>query len=167
MKGSAVVMLVLVLGLGALAYTRGGTALVLDGVRASRRGLGQLLAVLAVMVLLAGFVEVLLPKDVVARWLSDAAGARGLALAWVAGVLTPGGGPIGLPIAAALMRQGAGWGVLVTYVTSMSLLSFVRVPLELGIYGSRLTVMRMVSSLILPFLAGLTAQFLARVLGPG
>ena len=59
------------------------------------------------------------------------------------------------------MRSGAGVGVLVTYVTSMSLLSFVRVPLELGTYGTRLTVLRVMSSLVLPLLAGVTAQFSA------
>jgi uncharacterized membrane protein YraQ (UPF0718 family) len=167
MKAAAVVMLILVLVLGGLAYARGGTALLGEGLRAGGKGLAQLFPVLVVMMLLTGFVEVLLPRDVVARWLSDASGPRGLGVAWLAGVLTPGGGPVGLPIAATLMRQGAGWGVLVTYLTSMSLLSFVRIPLELGIYGPRLTVMRVVSSLVLPLLAGVTAQAIARALNAG
>jgi hypothetical protein len=47
-----------------------------------------------------------------------------------------------LPLAGALWRSRAGIGVLVTYMTSMSLLSFVRVPLEMGIYAARLTGLR-------------------------
>jgi uncharacterized membrane protein YraQ (UPF0718 family) len=158
MKVAAMVMALLVLLLGAFCLAKGGVALLGEGLRAGGRGALQLVPLLAFVFLLAGFAEVLLPRDTVAAWLSDAAGVRGLLVAWVAGALTPGGGPVGLPLAAALMRAGAGAGVLVTYVTSMSLLSFVRVPLELGIYGPRLTALRVMSSVALPLVAGATAQ---------
>ncbi|HMJ57334.1 MAG TPA: hypothetical protein VK540_34930 [Polyangiaceae bacterium] len=163
MRIAAAVMAVLVVLLGALCVWRGGVALLGEGVRAGGRGALPLVPLLAVVFLLAGFAEVLLPRATIAAWLSDAAGVRGLLIAWVAGALTPGGGPVGLPLAAALMRSGAGVGVLVTYVTSMSLLSFVRVPLELGTYGPRLTMLRVMSSVVLPLIAGATAQFFSAV----
>ena len=163
MKIAAAAMAALVAVLGVLCWARGGAALFGEGLRAGGRGAVQLVPLLVVVFLLAGFAEVLLPRDTVAAWLSDAAGVRGLVVAWIAGALTPGGGPVGLPLAAALMRSGAGVGVLVTYVTSMSLLSFVRVPLELGIYGTRLTVLRLASSIVLPLLAGIVAQFFSRL----
>jgi uncharacterized membrane protein YraQ (UPF0718 family) len=156
-------MALVVVVLGALCVWKGGVALLGEGLRAGSRGALQLVPLLAVVFLLAGFAEVLLPRATVAAWLSDAAGVRGLVIAWVAGALTPGGGPVGLPLAAALMRAGAGVGVLVTYVTSMSLLSFVRVPLELGTYGIRLTLLRVVSSVALPLIAGATAQLVSAV----
>jgi uncharacterized membrane protein YraQ (UPF0718 family) len=162
-KVAAVVMALLVIALGALCLLKGGVALLGQGLRAGGQGALQLVPLLAVVFLLAGFVEVLLPRATVAAWLSDAAGMRGLLIAWVAGALTPGGGPVGLPLAASLMRSGAGVGVLVTYVTSMSLLSFVRVPLELGTYGPRLTVLRVMSSILLPVIAGVIAQFFGAV----
>jgi uncharacterized membrane protein YraQ (UPF0718 family) len=162
-KAAAVVMVVVVVTLVALATAKGGAALVGEGLRASGRGVLQLVPVLAVVFLLAGFAEVLLPRATVAAWLSDAAGPRGLLIAWVAGALTPGGGPVGLPLAAALMRSGAGVGVLVTYVTSMSLLSFVRVPLEIGTYGARLTTFRVLSCVMLPPIAGAIAQVVGRL----
>jgi uncharacterized membrane protein YraQ (UPF0718 family) len=161
LKAAAIVMAVLVVALGALAAWRGGVALLTEGLRAGGQGALQLVPLLAVVFLLAGFAEVLLPRATVAAWLSDAAGFRGLLIAWVAGALTPGGGPVGLPLAAALMRSGAGVGVLVTYVTSMSLLSFVRIPLELGTYGPALTALRVASSFALPLVAGVIAQFLS------
>ncbi len=163
MRLAAVVMAALVVTLAALTYARGGNRLVLEGLHASGRSMLSLLPILLVVFVLTGFVEVLLPRELVARWLSDEAGPRGLAVALVAGALTPGGGPVGLPLAAALLRAGAGVGVLVTYLTSMSLLSFVRVPMELGIYGARLTALRMASSLVLPLIAGGLAQLLSTV----
>lgn len=163
MKIAALIMALVVVVLGGLCLWKGGVALLGEGLRAGSRGALQLLPLLAVVFLLAGFAEVLLPRATVAAWLSDAAGARGLFVAWIAGALTPGGGPVGLPLAAALMRSGAGVGVLVTYVTSMSLLSFVRVPLELGTYGPRLTMLRVVSSVVLPLIAGVTAQVFSAI----
>jgi uncharacterized membrane protein YraQ (UPF0718 family) len=163
MKIAAVVMAAIVVALAAVCLAKGGFALLGEGLRAGGRGALQLVPLLVVVFLLAGFVEVLLPRATVAAWLSDAAGGRGLVIAWIAGALTPGGGPVGLPLAAALMRSGAGSGVLVTYLTSMSLLSFVRVPLEIGIYGTRLTVLRIVSSFALPLIAGATALLVSAI----
>jgi uncharacterized membrane protein YraQ (UPF0718 family) len=166
MKVAAIVMAALVVALGAACFWKGGISLLGEGLRAGGRGALQLVPLLGIVFLLAGFAEVLLPREVVSAWLSDAAGVRGLLVAWVAGALTPGGGPVGLPLAAALMRSGAGVGVLVTYVTSMSLLSFVRVPLEIGTYGARLTLLRVLSSVALPLIAGSVAQLLSAVARP-
>lgn len=163
MKYAALTIVLLVLVLGGLCFARGGTALVLAGVRAGAKGSAAMIPLLIVVFLLAGFVEVLLPRDTVARWLSDDAGVRGVFVAWIAGILTPGGGPIGLPLAASLARAGAGTHVLVTYLTSMSLLSFVRVPMEVGVCGTRLAMVRLGSSLVLPLIAGAIAILLARV----
>jgi uncharacterized membrane protein YraQ (UPF0718 family) len=165
MRAAAVVMALVAVALGGLCFYKGGTPLLTEGLKGGARSMVQLVPLLAVVFLLTGFAEVLLPKEVVSAWLSDEAGPRGLLVALAAGVLTPGGGPIGLPLAAALLRAGAGSGVLVTYLTSMSLLSFVRVPMEIGIYGLRLTVLRIASCALLPLAAGGIAQLLTRVVG--
>lgn len=141
-----------------VAYVRGGFPLIGQALKRGATESWALVPLLLVVFVLTGFVQELLPRELVAKWLSDEAGARGLGVAWLAGALTPGGGPIGLPLAAALLKSGAGLGVVVTYVTSMSLLSFVRIPMELGIYGTKVTVIRVLSTVILPPIAGLIAQ---------
>lgn len=162
MKAALIVMGVMLLGVVGLAAWRGGWPLVSEGLMRGGRESVTLLPLLAVVFLLTGFVQVLLPRDLVANWLSDEAGWRGIGVAWVAGALTPGGGPIGMPLAAALIRSGAGLGVIVTYLTSLSLLSFIRLPMEVAIYGGRLTGLRLLISLALPPVAGL----LAHAVGP-
>jgi hypothetical protein len=47
----------------------------------------------------------------------------------------------------------------------MSLLSFVRVPLELGTYGERVTFFRVVSCVLLPPIAGVVARIIGAALG--
>lgn len=125
--------------------------------------LGQtqgLLPLLLLAVLFAACVEVLVPGEAVARWFGEASGVRGILLAWVAGILTPGGGPIGLTLVAALARQGASTPVVLTYLVSLSTLSLMRMPLEVGILGGRLTLLRVLSCVLLPPLVGFGARLL-------
>ena len=104
--------------------------------------------------MLAGFAETLLPQRLVHDLLSDSSGFKGLAVAWFAGIITPGGSIVGLPIIAGLYRVGVGTAVLMTYATSLATLSILRLPLEAGFYGWRLTALRVGVSLGLPFIAG-------------
>jgi uncharacterized membrane protein YraQ (UPF0718 family) len=163
MKIALGLMIFLAIFLGGLTFSRGGFNLFKQGLQSGLVGSMKLVPLILFVSLLTGFVEVLIPKETFGAWLSESSGWKGFGLAWVAGVLTPGGGPIGLPLAATLMRAGASVGVLVTYLTSMSLLSFIRIPMELGIYGVRLTIMRLVTSALLPLIAGLVAQFLSNI----
>lgn len=63
MKATAAVMAALGVLLGVLCQIRGGSALVVGGLRAGSRGAGKLVPLLVVVFLLAGFIEVLLPRD--------------------------------------------------------------------------------------------------------
>ena len=118
----------------------------------------SLVPLLVIAVLFAACVEVLIPADAIGRWLGEASGARGIAIAWLAGVLTPGGGPIGLTLVVAVARQGASTPVLLTYLVSLSTLSLIRVPLEVGILGGRLAGLRVIACVLLPPLVGLGAR---------
>lgn len=163
MRATLLVLGVLLATVGTFAAWRGGWPLLFEGLKRGGKESLVLLPLLLAVFVLGGLVQVLLPRDVVATWLSADAGWRGFGIAWLAGALTPGGGPIGLPLAAALLRSGASVGVVVTYLTSLSLLSFVRLPLEVGIYGGQLTLLRVLVSFALPPLAGVIAQAVAPI----
>lgn len=160
MKAASLVFVLALVALVALAAWQGK----LDaGLRASvRAGIG-VGPILVVAVLVMGFTEVLLPQGWVERWLSDAAGPRGLLVAWLAGVLTPGGSILGIPLAAGLLKTGASPAVVVTYLTSMATLSLIRMPMEVSLYGLRLTALRVASCALLPFAAGGVARLLTSV----
>jgi len=119
-----------------------GTDVFTSGWRTSMSQLFRFLPILVIAMLVAGYTEALIPKDIVQRWLSDSSGWRGIGLAWLAGVLTPGGSIIGLPMVAVLYQAGVGITVLITYATSFATLSVLRIPLEVGFYGWKLTLTR-------------------------
>ena len=153
-------MIIFLAGLIGLAAWRSDGTLSL-GFKTTWEQVLRFMPVLIVALLLAGFTEVLLPAGLVEKWLSDSAGFKGIAVAWAAGALTPGGSLVGMPLIVALYQAGVGIGVLVTYMTSLALMSLVRLPLELTFYGWRLTALRMFVSVFLPPIAGLLAQVVA------
>lgn len=125
--------------------------------------LGQLQGLaplLLIAVIFAAGVEVLVPAEKIGRWLGEDSGVRGIGLAWAGGILTPGGGPVGLTLVAGVAKQGASTPVLLTYLVSLSTLSLIRVPLEAAIVGGRLTTLRVLACLLLPPVVGLGARLL-------
>ena len=159
MKTTAIALFLTLAALMSLALWQGTETFIL-GWRTSLQQLLRFLPILVIAMLIAGFTETLLPQNLVERWLSDSSGWRGIGLAWLAGVLTPGGSIIGLPIIATLYKAGVGVSVLMTYATSFATLSILRVPLEVGFYGWRLTGVRVVVSLLLPIIAGALTQLM-------
>jgi uncharacterized membrane protein YraQ (UPF0718 family) len=125
---------------------------------------------LALMV--AGLVQVLLPRDKVAYWVGSESGVRGILIATAAGALTPGGPMTSFPFVVALYMAGADRGSLVAYLTSWELLGFQRFMVwEIPMLGPEFALLRGLANLPLPIVAGLLARKLpgiaARVPPPG
>jgi uncharacterized membrane protein YraQ (UPF0718 family) len=113
--------------------------------------------VLAMIV--AGFAQVLLPREQVAYWVGSHSGWRGLLIATLAGALTPGGPIASFPFVVALYMAGADRGALVAYLTSWALLGFQRVMVwEIPLMGMDFAVLRSLANLPLPLIAGYLAR---------
>jgi uncharacterized membrane protein YraQ (UPF0718 family) len=108
---------------------------------------------------LAGLVQAILPPDLVARWVGEESGLKGIFIAAAVGVLTPGGPMTSFPIVVAFYMSGADRGALVAYLTGWSLLGFQRLLVwELPLLGTEFTLYRIAAVAVLPILAGLIAR---------
>ena len=76
----------------------------LEGLMAGGKLLWQILPGLMLAFVAAGMISVLLPRELMSRWMGEESGLRGLVVATVAGSLTPGGPFVQFPIIAALLR---------------------------------------------------------------
>ena len=126
----------------------------------------EVLPLLLFAFITAGMVQVLLPPDLVSHWVGTESGWRGIFIGTLAGGLTPGGPYVSLPIVAGLLKAGAGTGTMVAFVTGWSLYAVARLPMDVGILGWRFTVIRLLSILIFPPMAGYLATFIEKLL-PG
>jgi len=147
------IVLILALIMVGLAYWRGGETAA-AGWQGTWRAARDFLPLFAGILVLIGFSEVLIPREMIARWLGPGAGFKGVLIASGIGMLIPGGPFVSFPLIAMLHRAGAGVGAVVAFVTAWSLWSLTRLPLEFAILGPRLMVARLISTLFMPPLAG-------------
>lgn len=119
--------------------------------------------------MLAGLVQAILPPDLVARWVGEESGFRGIVIAAAVGALTPGGPMTSFPIVVAFYMSGADRGALVAYVTGWSLIGFQRTLVwELPLLGPEFTLYRIAAVIALPILAGVIARRIPMgPVGPG
>jgi uncharacterized membrane protein YraQ (UPF0718 family) len=116
---------------------------------------------LVVALIAAGFLGTLLPGKVVGSLIGPETGAGGILLASVAGGFTPGGPVVSFPLMVVLKEAGAGLPQLIAFLTGWSVFAFHRVMIyEATLMGWRFVGVRLFASLLLPPLAGFSAEAL-------
>ena len=160
MDASTRILLGLVVAAVIVAVAR-DVGLPLQAVAASSRLLRGVWFDLALGFLLAGFIEVLIPPQVLTRWLGGERMGQGILIGWAAGLALPGGPYVFFPVAANLLKHGAAAGPLITLLTAKTLVSPIRMlTYEAPLLGWPLTLARCIPGLLLPPVLGLLGQWL-------
>jgi len=145
-----------------IAYYKGEGQHII-GMRSALRMTVQILPLLIFAFIVAGMVQVLVPREILSEWVGAESGMRGILIGTVTGALAPGGPYVSLPVAAGLLQAGAGVGTMVAFLTGWSLWAVSRLPMEVGIMGWKFTLIRIASTFFFPPIAGLIAQVIAAV----
>jgi len=130
----------------------------LTGIKLAMNMTVQILPLLVFAFIVAGMAQVLLPQELISKWIGAESGIRGIFIGTVAGALAPGGPYVSLPVAAGLLRSGAGVGTMVAFLTGWSLWAVSRLPMEVGILGWKFTLIRLASTFFFPPIAGFIAH---------
>jgi uncharacterized membrane protein YraQ (UPF0718 family) len=161
--GTLIFLTAVLLAAAAIAYWRGGNAAVSEGFLEGWQTLVRFGPMIVVSFLAAGFAHLLIPPEWVRDQLGADSGLRGIALATGVGIVTPAGPFVSMPVAAAMIRTGAGAGPVVAFLSSWSLLAVHRlVAWEVPILGWRFALVRYATCAALPFFAGFAARALSR-----
>lgn len=119
-----------------------------------------LLPKLAAALLIASFIQALVPPSLISKWLGENSGARGLAVATVAGTTTPGGPMTSFPVVTALRDAGTAEPPLIAYVTAWSTIGLQRVFVwEVPLMGVEFAAIRFIASMPLGFLAAILSRY--------
>ena len=159
MNTATVVMIAIALVLLLVAYLQGDNLHIL-GLKKGGNMLVQVFPLLIAAFVIAGLVQVLVPKELIAKWLGPESGLKGIRLGALAGGLTPGGPIVNFPIVASIYKAGAGIGTVVAYVTAWSLVSVVRFPLEVSLISPKFAFIRLACTFFFPPIAGVIAWLL-------
>jgi uncharacterized membrane protein YraQ (UPF0718 family) len=148
------------LALGLIAFSRPGR-LHLQGLKIAWNYFCDLFPRLIAAILVSGFFSVIVPTDLVAASIGKESGIKGVLIASLVGGFTPGGPIICFPILVILYKAGAGIPPLIAFMTAWSVFAFHRIVMyEIPVMGGRFAMLRLLSSLILPPLAGTLAAII-------
>jgi uncharacterized membrane protein YraQ (UPF0718 family) len=152
-----IIMAVLAIGLTILTYTRVGSEYI-QGMKSAGTLLLQIAPLLIFSFIIAGMIPLLIPTELISKWVGAESGFRGILLGTLMGCLTPSGPFVSMPIAAGLLRAGAGIGTMVAFITSWSVLALNRLPMEFGIIGWKFSLIRLACTFFFPIVAGFLAN---------
>jgi uncharacterized membrane protein YraQ (UPF0718 family) len=157
-----VVIWLIALSMGAMALRRSGK-LFIEGVAGTLEYVVTMGPRMVLALLVSGFLSAVVPTDLVADWLGDEAGMKGVLIGSAVGGLMPGGPLICFPIVFVLFEGGAGIPSLIAFLTAWSVFAFHRIiGYEIPLMGVRFAMIRIFASAILPPLAGI----LTLLIGP-
>jgi uncharacterized membrane protein YraQ (UPF0718 family) len=154
-------VLILLAGVFAIVAYIKDPSLPLVGARSGLAMLWFIIPRLIPALLLAGMLQVLVPQETVARYFGRQGGMRAILIASLAGVLTPGGPMVSVPLLVVLSNSGAALPSLVAYMTAWSLFGMQRIiAWEAPLMGWKFVAVRVIPSLLFPVVAGwLVATF--------
>lgn len=100
--------------------------------------LPQFLSVL----LIIGIMLSVLDADTISHLLGRESGILGMAIAAVFGSITLIPGFVAFPLAASLLKAGAGYGQITMFVSTLMMVGIVTLPVEMKFFGKRTTIKR-------------------------
>ena len=161
MDATTLILAAVAAALLAVAFWR-GRDLPLAGLLTAGRSLWRNLPLLLLGFVVAGLAQVLIPKDLITRWLGSGAGIKGILIGCVVGGLAPGAPYATFPLVAALYRGGASLGTVVGFVSAWGLWSVSRLPVEMALIDPKPALVRYAVTFLMPPVAGLLAEVIAR-----
>jgi uncharacterized membrane protein YraQ (UPF0718 family) len=147
----------------ATVYWRDGTEHFLTILTGDVELVGAMLPKVLAGCLIAAFVTMILPRELVARWVGHESGFSGLLIAAVFGFILPGGPITIYPVAGAFLVMGADAGAVVAFIVSWTLIGYTRALVwELPFFGADFVLWRIAAAIPLPIIAGLLARIAVR-----
>jgi len=147
-----------------VAYWKKGWHLPFSGLVQGGRMFWDIAPNLLVGFALAGIVQVLIPKEYVAKLLGEGSGFKGILIATVAGAIAPGGPYINIPLVASFYKSGASVGPLAAFLTAWAIIPINRTLVyEIPLMGTPFAFARYAASLAFPFVIGMITSLIFRL----
>jgi len=149
-------LLINALALGVLIYSfskdRSRTR---QGLRIAHQAIGRLLpmmvGILLVVALIMGFID----EQFISSWLGSARNGWNIVIAALLGSVLMIPSLVGFPLAASLLLKGASLTAIATFITTLTMIGVVTLPLEIKEMGTRFALLRNGLSLIIAVVIGL------------
>ena len=105
------------------------------------------------ILILTGLALAILSPETITKLLGTSSGLWGVLAASIIGSITLIPGFVAFPLAAALLKNGAGYMQIAAFVSTLMMVGIVTMPLEVTTFGKRATIIRNVSAFVFSLIA--------------
>lgn len=149
-----------------IAFLKGGTLLAWQGAQQTYGLLRSIWLRLPLGFALGGFIQVLVPRAIIARWLGPNSGIKGILIGSYTGIILAGAPYVMLPVVASLYLAGAGPGPIIALLTGQALLGIQNLLVwQIPFLGFTLPVSKYIVCLFITPLVGFIGAFVFKMLG--
>jgi uncharacterized membrane protein YraQ (UPF0718 family) len=149
----------------ALSLWKGGWQLTFSGLTRSVQIVEKVWLRLLLGFLLGGCIQVLIPKELVSKWLGTGSGLKGIFIGSYSGIFATGGPYVWMPIVASIYKSGANIGPVLSMITARGILGFqMLVVWQIPFFGIELSMARYIPCLVVPPIVGLLGQTVFNIL---
>lgn len=122
----------------------------------------NILPAFAGVLALIGLVMTVLTPDIISKIIGANTGFLGMFLTSIIGSITLIPGFVAFPLAATLLQKGAGVMQIAVFISTLMMVGFVTLPLEISYFGKRVAFLRNVLSYIFSFIVALIIGMVVR-----
>ena len=97
---------------------------------------------IGIIIILVGLLMGFFKPELISKLLGNQSGFIGIALASVAGAILMIPSLIAFPLTASLVKSGASISIAAAFITTLTMIGFVTLPIEIKEMGKRLTLLR-------------------------
>ncbi len=127
----------------------------IEGLKKSWKAFENILPFFLSIIMLIGLGLALLSPQVISKWMGERSGWLGIAAAAFIGSVTLIPGWITFPLAAVLLKNGAGFIQITVFVSTSMMVGVVTMPVEIKYFGRKAAVLRNSLALVFSFIVSL------------
>ncbi len=108
-----------------------------------------------VIVILIGLMLGLIPKSEISKIVGEQSGFKGIIITAITGSILQIPSLISFPLAASLLQQGATITIVAVFITTLTMIGVVMLPLEIRELGKKMALLRNILSFLIAILIGI------------
>lgn len=148
------------------ALWKGGWQLTFSGFVKASELFGIVWVRLLLGFLLGGFIQAVIPSEIVSKWFGATSGLKGILIGSYGGLIMSGGPHVWVPVVASIYRAGADIGPVLALITARGIININMLFVwQIPFFGVELSLSRYIPCLFVPPIVGILGRALFRIIG--
>lgn len=108
-----------------------------------------------VILILIGIMLAIISPETISKLIGNQSGWMGMIIASIIGSITLIPGFVAFPLAAALLKSGAGFMQIAVFISTLMMVGLVTMPVEISYFGKKATILRNIMAYVFSFIVAI------------